>query len=191
MGSDIWQYVLDLSDHWAAFMTGGAPVALLALWERWRNRNVSFRFYVAIFLGFGFAAASFQTWRDEYKARVIAEQTVAHSKQHAAEKAQLQKFYTDGGDLLNRNIPKNINDEDFKKYGDECDAWLNRTVEWIAQNMGEAAKARFLDTASYVTWTSPRAVNQTHGNIINALVNYRKNLQVLIVEFDAWNSKAN
>jgi hypothetical protein len=187
MRSDLWQYFLDLSDHWAAFMTGGIPVAILAVWERWRNRNVTFRFYVAIFLVFGFVAASFQTWRDEYKARISAEQTRAH----AAEKVQLQKFYTEGGDLLLRVIPKDISEVEFKKYQDECDAWLNRTVVWIGQNMGEAAKARFLDTASYVNWTSPNAVNQTHGNIINALVNYRKNLQVLIVEFDAWHNKPN
>src|ERR1700733_2690331 len=83
MGMDLWQYIVDLFDHWAAFMTGGIPVAILAIWERWRGRNVSFRFYVVVFLVFGFVAASFQTWREENKARLLAEQTSTSSKYNA------------------------------------------------------------------------------------------------------------
>jgi hypothetical protein len=186
---NLYQYIIDLFDHWAAFMTGGIPVALWVAWERLRSRPISYRAFVA-FLVCGFLAASFQTWRDEYKARDAAERAIALSKDRSAEKAQLQKFYTEGGDLL-RLLPKDITEADFKKYNDECDAWLNHVVEWIAMNMGEAAKARFLDTVSYINYTSPNSVNPTHANIINALSNYRKNLQVLIVEFDAWYSKKN
>jgi sulfur relay (sulfurtransferase) DsrC/TusE family protein len=188
MGSDLWQYILNLFDHWAALMTGGIPVAILAAWERWRNRNVTFRFYVAVFLVFGFVAASFQTWRDEYTAKMAAERSIALARDHSAAKNQLQKFYTDGGRLL-RLLPKDISEDDFNKYVQECDAWLNHTAEWINKNMGEAATARFSDTVGVITYSSPNALNQAHGNIINGITNYRKNLQVLIVEFDAWYSK--
>jgi hypothetical protein len=143
---------------------------------------------ISAFLVCGFLAASFQTWRDENKARIAAEQTNAKANGRAAEKAQLQQFYVEGGNLY-RLLPKDISEEDFQKYEDECNRWLNRTVEWIAQNMGEAAKARFLDTASAINYTSPNAVNQKHSNIINAIGNYRKNLQVSIAEFDAWDKK--
>lgn len=102
--------------------------------------------------------------------------------------AQLQKFYVDGGNLL-RILPKDISPDDFKKYEDECNAWLSETVKWIQENMGDAAKARFLDTSDALTFSSTAAVSQVHNNIINAITKYRKNLQVLIAEFDAWDSK--
>jgi len=73
MLSDIWRFLADLLDNWAAFMTGGIPVAVLALWERWQQRPISFRRFAAIFLLFGFAAASFQTWRQEHAERVAAD----------------------------------------------------------------------------------------------------------------------
>lgn len=190
MGSDIWQYILSLFDHWAAFMTGGIPVALLAVWERWRNRNVTFRLYFGVFLVFGFVAASFQTWNEEHRARIAAEQTSAKTKNHAVEKAQLQKFYMEGGELLQKPITKETSDADFKIYENECNAWLNKTIVWIQENMGDAAKARFLDISGNLSFSYPNAKNEEHAHIISGINNFRKNLQVLIVEFDAWNSKS-
>jgi hypothetical protein len=73
MLADIGQYLWDLADNWAAFLTGGIPVAVLVVWERWRSKQSNFRFFVAIFLVFGFVAANFQTWRQEHAARSNAE----------------------------------------------------------------------------------------------------------------------
>ncbi len=111
------------------------------------------------------------------------------SADKSARKSALQGFYLEGGELLARPIPKDISAENFKKYEEDCNAWLNRTVNWIGENMGEAAKGRFLDTSGYLSFSYPNAANEEHGKIIGGINNFRKNLQVLIVEFDAWDSK--
>jgi hypothetical protein len=106
-----------------------------------------------------------------------------------ARKAELQKFYLEGGALLSTPLAKDISADDFKKYANDCNAWLNRTVQWIGVNMGDAAKARFLDTSGSLSFSYSNAVNAEHEKIIGGINNFRKNLQVLIVEFDAWDSK--
>jgi hypothetical protein len=185
MWADIIQYAWDLLDHWSAFMTGGIPVAILAVWERWRSRNVSFRFYVAIFLGFGFAAASFQTWRQENAGRLLAEQTDISARQRLAKKAELQKFFIEAGVLLNTPIDRAISDQDFKKYSDSVELWINTTGKWIRDNLGDAALAKFLDRSTTTFLMYDASVNTMHNNIINGLVSIRKNLSTL-VETNAW-----
>jgi hypothetical protein len=185
MLADLSKFLGDLLDNWAAFMTGGIPVALLAIWERWRSRNVSFRFYVAVFLGFGFAAASFQTWRHEQSTMNVAEQALLLTKNRAVTKAQLQQFYIEAGQLMGQQLDKSISDEDFKKYSDSVDAWLNKTAGWIENNLGPAATARFLDGSGSMSFTFTGAVNRQHNNIINSMTTFRKNLSILI-ETNAW-----
>jgi hypothetical protein len=60
--ADIGQYLLDLADHWAAFMTGGIPAALILIVERIRSKQLPLRAFV-FFLAFGFVAAAYQEHR--------------------------------------------------------------------------------------------------------------------------------
>jgi|SRR6185437_2033401 len=108
-----------------------------------------------------------------------------HVDKRAAKREQLQKFYIECGQLLNQPLQKPISDEDFKKYTDAADEWLNRTATWINQNLGEAATARFLDTSGAMSFSYSGAVNPQHNNIINSLTTFRKNLSILI-ETNAW-----
>jgi hypothetical protein len=59
MLADIGQYLWDLAEHWAAFMTGGIPAALILIVERLRGKQLPLRAFV-MFLAFGFVAASYQ-----------------------------------------------------------------------------------------------------------------------------------
>jgi hypothetical protein len=59
MFADIGQYLLDLAEHWAAFMTGGIPATLFLVFERFRGRQLPLRAFI-IFLVFGFFAATYQ-----------------------------------------------------------------------------------------------------------------------------------
>jgi hypothetical protein len=59
MLADVGQYLWDLADNWAAFMTGGIPAALILIVERLRRKQLPLRTFV-IFLAFGFVAASYQ-----------------------------------------------------------------------------------------------------------------------------------
>src|SRR5258705_10413191 len=85
--SDILEFALGLLDHWVAFATGSVPVMIVGAWEHWRGRSVSWRFYVVVFLVFGFTAASFQTWRRDRSEEI-------HSRD-AAIVQQLKIYYVD------------------------------------------------------------------------------------------------
>jgi hypothetical protein len=119
--------------------------------------------------------------------QIANEEPPSIRKEKESKKVQLQQFYMEGRELANRSLPKDMSPEDFKKYSDEGNVWLNKVVAWVQQNMGDAAKARLLDTSGMMTFAYGGAINEEHSRIINGLNNYCKNLQTLIVEFDAWN----
>src|ERR1700724_1343083 len=98
MLADIGHYLWDLADNWAAFMTGGLIAALFTLVERIRGKQFSPSTFIIIFLVFGFAAASFQTWRHEYAARTLAEQTISKGR-NADTVRRLQDYYADAAQL--------------------------------------------------------------------------------------------
>lgn len=108
----------------------------------------------------------------------------------AERKKKLQEFYMSAGRLVNRQLPKDISEVDFKKYDAETNAWLNETLNWVKENMGDAAKARLLDMSGLLSFSYDGTVNEQHAKILQGLNNLRKNLQVLIVEFDAWDNKS-
>ena len=106
-----------------------------------------------------------------------------------AKKERLQQLYLQAGTLVGRKIQKENPDAAVQTLESECDGWLKQSIEWIGPNMGEAATGRFLDKSNHYAASYSGAVNGEHNRLISALTNFRKNLQVLIVEFDAWNSK--
>jgi hypothetical protein len=104
-------------------------------------------------------------------------------------KKRLQQLYLQAGTLVGRKIEKENPDAAVQTLESECDGWLKQSIEWIGANMGEAATGRFLDKSNHYAASYSGAVNGEHNRLISALTNFRKNLQVLIVEFDAGNSK--
>ena len=68
----IWEFVKAVTDDWATLTTGGAMVALLVVWERFR-RPVPRKLYAAIVIC-AVIVAFYQTWVDERreKYRVVA-----------------------------------------------------------------------------------------------------------------------
>jgi hypothetical protein len=116
---------------------------------------------------------------------LLIAQAEAVPDKRAAIRTRLQQFYIVGGQILDANIPKDILPADFKKYEELGDSWTTETANWIGENIGLAARAKFLDRSSAPFLIYDRKVNDTHNNIINALVAYRKNLSTLI-ETSAW-----
>lgn len=74
---DFLAFVYAVIDNWAAFITGGIPAALFILYERWRNRPVSWRSFFSIFIILGFLAASFSAWREE-RHKVLVQSPESH-----------------------------------------------------------------------------------------------------------------
>lgn len=98
---------------------------------------------------------------------------------------QLQNFYAESMPIFNANLQKDISTEDFDKFESTFDEWVVRTATYIERNMGEAAKARFLDYGPGYSSTFMRAVNEKHNAILNLMWAYQKNLTMLI-RSNAW-----
>jgi hypothetical protein len=182
MLADIGKYLWELGDHWAAFMTGGPVVAVLIFWERWRNRNIPFRFYAAVFLVVGLAAASFQTWQQERTARMLAEQSIRHSRDVATAR-QLQKFYAEASQFQREAAAAaNGSDEEFNSLQNTIDAWSKETGPWILQNMGEAAYHRVIQSEGL---PNMNAVGSERARLMLMMGAIRDNLSKLL-ENPAW-----
>jgi hypothetical protein len=165
----------------AAIFIGTAIVWIVVLdWQP------SVRIFVAALIG----ALSLVVFAESFRLINAREQRVLATTgplvdKRAAKREKLQALYIECGNLLNAQIPKSITEADFKKYSDAVDAWLNVAANWIGENLGEAAKAKFLDRSSAPFLMYDAAANTQHNNILNALNAFRKNLSTLI-ETSAW-----
>lgn len=102
------------------------------------------------------------------------------------QKRQLQHFYTAGLKLKERTLPKNsATDADVDAWIKEVDEWLIHTASWLDSNLGEGARARFLDRTGMLKTTWTLAVNETHNRTYFALDKFCQNLRA-IIETDAW-----
>jgi uncharacterized protein YjfI (DUF2170 family) len=102
-------------------------------------------------------------------------------------RAHLQQLFIENGNLLEFPIPKDTSQEAFNRYVNTVQNWIDVSSQWIADNLGEAAKAKFQDRSSAQPINYDRAYNGLHNNIIATLVCFRKNLSTLI-ETSAWDS---
>jgi tRNA/tmRNA/rRNA uracil-C5-methylase (TrmA/RlmC/RlmD family) len=116
--------------------------------------------------------------------RVLAQANITVDKR-AEKRGHLQQLFIQSSQIIDTQIPKTISDEDFKKYQASIDKWLNESATWIEENLGPAAKAKFLDRSSAPFLMYDAAANTQHNNIINAMMAFRKNLSTLI-ETNAW-----
>ena len=160
---------------------------ILAIWERWKNRTVSFRFYVVVFLAFGFVAASFQTWRQEHYERIKAEQTLKPRERDPAVVEQLQKFYSEAA-TFNRRVLVALQgpDEEFNRIDGEFLVWTNGVDAWIKSNMAPAA----LDRVGQISPSSQQyvGVSQQRNALAYGTMMIRDNLKALI-ENPAWDKR--
>jgi hypothetical protein len=181
MLADIGQYLFDLADNWAAFMTGGIPVAVVAIWERWKGRAIPLRAYFLLFLGVGFAAASFQTWQHEYTARIRAEQATGKGRS-AVTVLQLQEFYADAAAFYMQATDAK-SDAEFKQTEKAILEWSDRLGEWVTKNMGSGAYIRLIES----TGPPPtiKNVKPERVDLIVTMATIRDNL-AKFVETSAW-----
>jgi hypothetical protein len=154
----------------------GSPVELsprYLLFGSVRNKPYGLR-TVAVFVVFSFIFASYQTWHDEY--------ALNHSRSAVRDShvAKLQKFYSEVGDLLAEPLAKDSSKEDVDKYLAKADAWIDDSAQRIKQNMGEAARDRFLDLSGMSAVRYQKAVNEAHNQALMNLTRLRQNLDELI-----------
>jgi hypothetical protein len=184
--SDIMQFADGLLDHWVAFATGSIPVMILGIWERWKNKPVSFRFYVVVFLALGFVAASFQTWRQEHKTRLELIATRPNTR-NADVVEHLQKFYSETSEFHRRGVTLlKAPDDDFNKFVDDTNTWATSTGKWVLNNMGRPAFDRINQPSD--SNLSYLGVSQERSNFVMSIAALQENMGRL-VENSAWDKR--
>ena len=72
----------------------------------------------------------------------------------------LNKFYVELGPLISRKLPKN-DAAAFEAYLQATNTWVSETAKWIEDNLGEAARAKFLDTTGMMAADTPGSRQRT------------------------------
>ncbi len=191
--SSTLSFLYAVGSNWGALVTGGVLIGILGVFERWRNRPLSWRAYRWIAAGAVFVACYF-AWLAEHDARFSAEHDLrvsqdklTHQQLDNQKLAQLQSLYAEVGPIIEANLPKDISTEDFEKWAAAAQNWADTTANWINANLGVAAAARFTDRSGALTFSYSRAVNSKHEAILNGLTQLRKNLTT-IIESRSWDS---
>jgi hypothetical protein len=189
-----FSFLSAVASNWGTLVTGGALIGMLGVFERWRNRPLSWRAYRWIAAGAVFVACYF-SWLAEHDARNVTERDLKAAQDKSTDRqlsniklVQLQKFYGEAGPIIEANLPKDISTEDFEKWVTTAQAWADTTANWIDENLGPAAVARFTDRSGALTFSYSGAANPKHEAMINGLTQLRKNLAT-IIESRAWDAR--
>ncbi len=169
----------------AALIFGATTLTWLAMseWPPPARIAVGAGLGIIAFIGFSEALR----WVNARESLLTA-QAEAIGDKRVETREQLHKFYVESETLLNTVIPKDISSEDFQIYSDNVNNWATSAANWIGENLGAAARAKFLDRSSVPYLSYGRQVNDQHNAIINALVAFGKNLSTLI-ETSAWDKQ--
>ena len=87
------------------------------------------------------------------------------AKQHEQERRakitmRLRGMYRDVNELLHVPIPPDAQETTFQEYLANCKRWFFVSSQWIEENMGVAARDKFLDTVGPQIIIPPGANNQ-------------------------------
>ena len=112
-----------------------------------------------------FFVAPYQLWKLSYRSEY---------------KKQLQEFCISGTELMQRELPRDISDEQFESYVAETKKWVNETARWIQDNLSFPARTKFLDRTGIIPVQYPDQVNDRHGKIMANLQRFKENLETLM-----------
>lgn len=88
---EVWRFVRLVAQHWVTLMSGGIVMVAIAFYERRSGRDAPF--YVFLIIAFAFIVwACFLAWRDEYRKRLTAEQSVIEIKD--SKRAKIEEEYS-------------------------------------------------------------------------------------------------
>ncbi len=153
---------------------------IVGFWERWKGRPISLGLFVSLFIAFGLVAASFEAWRQEHSARVVAEQ--APKGRNPVVVRQLQEYYANAASFYEQ-IASIQTDKEFDDLDKELSKWAEEAGKWVLTNMGNGAYARLIDHSN-----PPPLPKNTKPKLIESLQTMgviRENFKRL-VENSAW-----
>jgi hypothetical protein len=110
-------------------------------------------------------------------------QLAAMQARRAAIRDKLLEFYVAAGPLIDTEISafgtdKKAMDEAVSSLQQHAAQWTNETAMFLEQNLGPAARDRFLDVSNMMIYTY--GVGGEYDKLKNNLANRRKNLSILI-----------
>ena len=110
-------------------------------------------------------------------------QLAAMQARRAAVRDKLLEFYVAAGPLIDTEISafgtdKKAMDEEISSLQQHATQWTNETAMFLQQNLGPAARDRFLDVSNMPTYGYP--IGGEYMELKNNLANRRKNLSILI-----------
>ena len=101
---------------------------------------------------------------------------------------KLRQLYVTGEQFTKYDLQ---DESEFAEWKERAFTWHRETLDWINENMSEAAGSRFRDTYKYqnaLRVIHPNAVNEEHFRLVHAANQSRNNLHDLI-ENAAWDQK--
>jgi hypothetical protein len=93
---------------------------------------------------------------------------------------KLKEFYAGADPIIHAQLEKTISEEDFKKYTQSADSWANNCATWIEAEMGQLAKARYLDRSGMQDVSITGAVNISHNTVVRNVTRFKANLLAMI-----------
>jgi hypothetical protein len=152
------------------------PAAIAALWVD--NNAAKYLFGITAFVCL--YATAYLVWKAE------RDKIIQLKKRRSRTTVKLQEFYASAAPIIERQLPKEVSETDFNKYIDEAQKWVVDCANWIAQNMGDQAQARFLDRTCILELHPGTAVNKEHIDMLQNLARWRQNLLALIDSCEVW-----
>ena len=119
-------------------------MVLLGFWEHKRGQ-LAFPHYVALGIAFIIPAA-YLSWLDEHQIRIKPKSRIetygdANNRRRDVVRSTLLRFYNEAQSLLWEKISTN----NFPDWAQREGTFGERAGQWITQNMGDAARAKFED----------------------------------------------
>jgi hypothetical protein len=200
----IWDFTIAFLWNWKGIVAGACfamltlPQLLSSSRRETLDRWISPEHRRAILVAVAFASifvASFQAYNDigtklratQQDVRALRskldtlESKATDTRKQQTIRAQLQQFYSRGQELKNRAVTA----ENFSQWMGETNEFANIAATWIEQNIGPAARARFLDMSG-PSYTFGTGLNPEHQNALNWLTKTGDNLKVLIERLEAY-----
>lgn len=147
------------------------------------------------------AALESRDWLESLRARLFATAMIAlgaiylgflgyavnYYLDKAAIRHGLEARYAAASEFVSRQIPAtnnagSLDQPSVNRLAIDIRSWETETSAWLGNNMGEAARARFLDPASRTTWLwgPGPSYEERYSNLMNRVSGERKNLAVII-----------
>jgi hypothetical protein len=177
------EFISALIFQWAALLTGGVVIAMVAVWEKFYGNIPPSAYLIVVVVTF--VAACYLAWLKQKNAADAAECKIYVSQKRSEAKKQLATFHKEADKFIFSTLTRDSPQSEFDAWLSETNKWYNEVIAWVSKNLGEQALSKLTDIANPPIITWGRAINQNHNSTINNLIKIKENIGYLM-ESSAW-----